>query len=89
METARDTGDTLIRFCELQPNLDEEFLLKMDSRGRLITSGWAEDKAAYFRIKRKQQPNLFYQLGFPAIFLGKLYLATGMYHSCAVISLAR
>ncbi|XP_046360466.2 uncharacterized protein LOC124138006 isoform X2 [Haliotis rufescens] len=77
MEVACSTGDTLIRFMDIQPNLDEEFLMKMDSSGQLIRSGWPEDKTVFFRIKRKESPNLFYQLGFPAILLAKLYLATG------------
>ncbi|KAK6186566.1 hypothetical protein SNE40_008580 [Patella caerulea] len=92
-DRARATAEVLCRFVSKQPNLDKEFLIKMDaSTGELMSSGWKDEDKTFFTIDRKEADNRYYQLGFPVIFLQKMYLATGEKHflnaACAILDFA-
>ncbi|ESO82815.1 hypothetical protein LOTGIDRAFT_229826 [Lottia gigantea] len=92
-ERAKAAGEILCQFVAKQPNLDKEFLMKMDSStGELVAEGYSAEDRTFFSVVRTEADNRYYQLGFPAIFLQKLYLATAQKHflntACAILDFA-
>ena len=70
IERAKLAGDFLVKSFASQPNLDEEFCLKVHAdTGKVMTSGYPEDKAVFFTVKRKVGGQVYFQLGYPVIFL--------------------
>ncbi|XP_071092153.1 uncharacterized protein [Haliotis cracherodii] len=80
LDKARSTGDAIIKAFDGQPNLDEGLYMKISGdKGEVVTEGWGEDpkKTLFFVVKRKVGGQMYWQLGYPIIFLYKLHLATG------------
>lgn len=78
MDKATGAGDAIVKIYELQNDLENRFVFRMwASSGKLITDKAtcpAADGVCF--LKRNGKDELFFMLGFPVIFLAKLYLAT-------------
>ena len=69
-------GNLLHRFLGLQPNLEKEFLLRINKNGALISS-FHRDHGLFYTVSFTEPNQTYFMLGYPIAFLGKLYDATG------------
>ena len=75
IKKAKMAGDCLKKFLTVQPDLSDGFYLRMQDDGQPITDFPAE--AAFLQVVRAKEPNqAYFMTGYPAAFLGKLFLAT-------------
>ena len=75
-ERALAAGNVLRRMLELQPHATQEFLLRLDNNGKLI-SEFPSDQSVFYAVSMTQPNQAYFMLGYPVGFLGKLYEATG------------
>ena len=75
-ERAMGVGRVLGRFVELQPDIENRFLLRMNIRGELQTD-FPADAAGLHVIDANQGGQAWFFVGYPMAFLARLYCATG------------
>ena len=69
MEKATAVGELIAHFVEKQTALEQYFLLRMHGdTGELVTE-LPDDLALYYRLDRRKPQQLFFMLGYPALFL--------------------
>ena len=73
---AVEAGYCLQRFLDLQPRLNQEFLLRISDKGSLI-SEFPSQQSVLYAVNLAQPNQAYFMLGYPVAFLGKLYEATG------------
>ena len=73
---ARGAGDFLMRLMRLQPEFKERFYAAFDARRGLITS-FPSEEAVNRVVEAGEKEQYYYIIGYPIIFLSKLYQATG------------
>ncbi|KAK6186565.1 hypothetical protein SNE40_008579 [Patella caerulea] len=77
ISTAVECGNFIKKVVDLQPRMDDEFFLKIrGDTGELFIDGIPDDKRDFFTCKRNAPNQRYYHLGYPVMFLVKLYLAT-------------
>ena len=60
----------------MQPDLDHGFYLRVDEGGELITD-FPEEQASFYVVKSREPFQLYFFVGYPIVYLAKLYEATG------------
>ena len=75
IEEAEGAGNFLLRLLSVQPEPDERFYVALNAKKGLITE-FPEEEAPYRVVEAKATQQYYYYLGYPIIFLSKLYLAT-------------
>lgn len=76
LEKAKQAGNLLQKFISIQPDINEGFYLRLDGNGELVTE-FPQDSAILFCVSAKQPYQVYFMIGYPIAFLGKLYQATG------------
>jgi len=75
LKKAKTAGHLIQTFLFLQPNIHEEFYLRLNDNGELITD-FAEDSSLFFQVHATHPNQTYFMLGYPIAFLGKLFAAT-------------
>lgn len=76
MERAQQCGDGLLKMMEVQPNFEKQIFLRMSVRtGSLITDP-PENMEPFYILKRDSPNQLYFFLGYYALFMTKLFQAT-------------
>ena len=75
LSEACGAGDFLVKLLRLQPEFEERFYTAFDATDGLITD-FPPEEAVYRVVETGEREQYYYFLGYPIIFLSKLYLAT-------------
>ena len=75
---AARAGNLLQQFISVQPDLRSAFYLRMNDSGKLITA-YPPDAAFFHRVSAIEPDQAYFMIGYPIAFLGKLFMATGMF----------
>lgn len=76
LEPARSAARFLARCAERQPNIAQDFYLRLDESGNPVTK-FPASKAMFHRVSADEPQQAYFMLGYPMAFLGKLHQATG------------
>ncbi|ELU11537.1 hypothetical protein CAPTEDRAFT_215347 [Capitella teleta] len=74
--TALRAARIVLRVITRQPDLDHGFYLRLD-RNKHITTEYDPNAANFHLIERRAPFQLYFMIGYPAVFLARLHLATG------------
>jgi hypothetical protein len=76
VETAKNCGETLLKFMELQPNIEHELLLRMSAKTGSLISTVPDNMEPFYKIKKNSPNQLYFFLGYHGIFMTKLFQTT-------------
>ncbi|ELU11535.1 hypothetical protein CAPTEDRAFT_215345 [Capitella teleta] len=78
MKTLARAARVVLHIINTQPDLDHGFYLRMDRRKHIITE-YDPDMAVFHLVERQAPYQLYFMIGYPAVFLARLYQKTGNY----------
>ncbi|ESO96550.1 hypothetical protein LOTGIDRAFT_159967 [Lottia gigantea] len=77
LELAETLGNSIDTFIQRQPDIKLEFLCRMSSANKDFVKEGPEELRPFYSVKTNDPNQLYFLLGYPVIFLFKLYQATG------------
>ncbi|XP_050405791.1 uncharacterized protein LOC126821413 [Patella vulgata] len=81
LDFATGLGDSVERFVANQPNLQEEFFIRMSTDTKnVVREASTPELGPFYSVKVSQPNQLYFLLGYPVIFLCKLFQATQKQH---------